>query len=140
MSLPPEVDFVKDRRASPARMNEAMGYLMAQIRRALALQPDLEAALAEIQAVGLQRLAEGVTPLVQDASAANDQLQAILAAWTTAGELQAIENRLQASIDAQITALATSTTAAITALTTRVAVLEQAAALNAGIDWTNGDA
>ena len=80
-ALPREVDFAADRSASPERMNRAMSYLVAWLRRVEAYQPELKQIIDELRGVGLQRMAEVLTPIFLDAVATGESLRAIRDGW-----------------------------------------------------------
>ena len=118
MSLPPELDFDRDRDASPARMNRAMEYLYLRLGAATALQPEFASALKSLQGVGLERLNEALTPIFLDASEISARLDAIRTAWLTGQPLTALLTSLDAQVTARlgaVDALLAETLAAVTA-------------------------
>jgi hypothetical protein len=97
-SLPPDIDFLTNRKATPERMNLAMAYLYGRLNQASALQPEFQSAIDELQATGLQRLNDTLTPLVLRAQADAAQLDQILAAWTTGSVLVALKAAIEADL------------------------------------------
>lgn len=102
MSLPPELDFDRDREASPARMNRAMEYLFLRLGAATALQPEFESSIVQLQAVGLERLNEVLTPLFVNAISIADQLEAIRASWLAGEPLANLLDGLADDVTARI--------------------------------------
>lgn len=84
-SLPLELDFSTPlgRVATPERMNQAMKYLVARLKAVESLTPDVEAALATLNQLGLDRIAQVLTPIFDNATAINAVLQAIQDEWAT---------------------------------------------------------
>ena len=82
MSLPAELDFDRDREASPARMNRAMEFLYLSLKAAAARQPEFESALAELRESGAARIAEALGPAYLQAQ----EIGAGLAALEAAGD------------------------------------------------------
>lgn len=80
-SLPTELDFTADPAATPARMDKAMAYIIARLRAVEAVQPDFLAAVEQLKAVGLQRVTEALVPVLDQANAIADALEAIQAQW-----------------------------------------------------------
>lgn len=93
--LPAELDFDKDRDASPDRMNRAMSYLLRLYSTVAALRPDYEAAIAQIQTIGLQRLTEALQPVFLDAEAIGADLAALRAAWLETNVLEDLQTGLE---------------------------------------------
>lgn len=81
MALPTEFDFVKDKSASPERMNALMTYLDARFRALEAVTPDYLAAIDALKQVGLDRLTEALAPIFEDASEIATELAALQAEW-----------------------------------------------------------
>lgn len=81
MALPVDFDFVKDKSASPERMNALMGYLDARFRALEAVTPDYLAAIDALKQVGLDRLSEALVPIFANASEIATELAAIQAQW-----------------------------------------------------------
>jgi hypothetical protein len=81
-SLPSELDFVADPEATPDRMNTAMGYLLALIRALQASRPDYDAAIAQLQTVGLERVTDVLNPIFDNANDIQAALQSIVDEWT----------------------------------------------------------
>ncbi|QQN73168.1 hypothetical protein [Croceicoccus sp. YJ47] len=77
MSLPPEIDFAADRAATPARMNRAMGYLLARLRALEALQPDLAAVINELRTIGFERLTDALQPIFAQVLAVEAEVRAL---------------------------------------------------------------
>lgn len=100
MSLPRELDFALDSKASPARMNLAMEYIVAKIRALEAVSPDFAAAVDQLKAVGLERLTEVLAPIFVEANNLADALAAIEQAW--------IDNDLPGQIQAEVTEVVTA--------------------------------
>lgn len=63
MALPADLDFSNDRNASPERMNRAMGHIDARLRVAELPARSLDEVLAQLQAIGLQRIADALGPV-----------------------------------------------------------------------------
>lgn len=103
MSLPPELDFDRDREASPARMNRAMEYLFLRLAAATALQPEFESSIVQLQSVGLERLNEVLTPIFINATGIADQLKAIRAAWLTGEPLANLLDGLADDVTGRLT-------------------------------------
>ncbi|MFA7597019.1 MAG: hypothetical protein WCY92_11755 [Novosphingobium sp.] len=80
-SLPSEIDFQTDRRASPERMNRAMLWLYAQLRIAQAQAKSYEVAINELRALGLERVTEALTPVFVQAQEIGQALEAIHDQW-----------------------------------------------------------
>ncbi len=104
--LPIEIDFERDDEASVERMNKAMTYLFALYSTVAGLRPDYEAAIAQIQTIGLQRLTDALQPIFVDAETIAAQLATLRAAWLDTNVL----TELQAAIEGQIQALADNLT------------------------------
>lgn len=83
-SLPPELDFSSPlgRIATPERMNAAMAYIVARFKAVEAVTPDVEAALATLKTIGLDRITEVLTPIFDNAEAMAAALQQIQDDWT----------------------------------------------------------
>jgi len=105
MSLPPELDFQKNREASPARMNVAMDYIAAALRQALALKPEYEAALAELRGVGLARLAAALQPVVERANLLAAELAEVHAEWVADNAIATMKAEILAAFDLQFGAI-----------------------------------
>ncbi|WP_140867706.1 hypothetical protein [Sphingomonas oligophenolica] len=99
-ALPRELDFAVDRAATPARMNRAMLYIVAWLRRVESVQPDFLFAIEQLKGIGLDRLNEVLTPIFLDAEAIATQLATIQAAWLAGDPLE----QLLAQLDTQVTA------------------------------------
>lgn len=76
-SLPTEVDFTANPAATPARMDLAMTYLIARIKAIEALAPDYQSAIDQLNAIGLTRITEVLSPLFTNAQDLVDSIQAI---------------------------------------------------------------
>ncbi|HEX8446276.1 MAG TPA: hypothetical protein VF649_06645 [Sphingomonas sp.] len=105
MSLPPELDFQRDRDASPARMNRAMEYIAAALRQALALKPDYEIALAELRDVGLARLVAALQPVVERANALAAELAEVHDRWVADNAITIMKAEILAAFDLQFDAI-----------------------------------
>lgn len=81
MATPAEFDFVKDKSASPERMNALMTYLDARFRALEAVTPDYLAAIDALKQVGLDRLTEALAPIFENASEIATELAALQAEW-----------------------------------------------------------
>lgn len=81
MSLPPELDFERNKSGSPARMNLAMEYLYLGLKAATAVKPEYDDAIRQLQGVGLERLDEALTPIFADATTLAQELAGIRAQW-----------------------------------------------------------
>jgi hypothetical protein len=64
-------------------MNEAMGYLLALIRALQASRPDYDAAITQLQTIGLERVTDVLNPIFDNAEAIQATLQAIVDDWST---------------------------------------------------------
>lgn len=95
-SLPPELDFTANPAATPARMDEAMGYIASALRRAESLRPDFEAAIERLRAIGLERLDAVLSPIFVDAQGIAARLAAIEVQWLTGDPLAQLLASLQA--------------------------------------------
>ncbi|MGE5563124.1 MAG: hypothetical protein ACM3ZV_07410 [Bacillota bacterium] len=80
-ALPPELDFHSHPEATPDRMDEAAQYLLARIRALEAGRPAFEAALDDLRAIGLQRLADSLQPVLDQSTAIRDTLLGIQSDW-----------------------------------------------------------
>lgn len=78
MALPVEIDFEKDRSATPKRMNVAMQYLDARFRALEAIQPEYQSVIDQLRGVGLERITEVLTPLFTDAAQTKAAIDAFL--------------------------------------------------------------
>jgi hypothetical protein len=101
-SLPAEVDFFADRSATEERMNRAMAFLVAWLRRVESVQPEFLAVTAELKTVGLQRLDAVLSPIFVDAADIAAQLAAIRTAWLTAQPLTQLLTDLSAQVTARL--------------------------------------
>jgi hypothetical protein len=125
VSLPPELDFAKDREASPDRMNRAMTYILDRLRQAIAVKADYELAIEELRASGLQRLSEALQPVVANAYQLAGELEAVHGQWVADNAIVIMQAALSAEIagrfdliEADIDArLATAATAILAAQT-----------------------
>lgn len=81
MPLPRELDFQADTRATPARMNQAMEYILARVRAVEALKPRVDSAIEDLRRFGIERVAEILTPIFTEAMQIQEELQAIRTAW-----------------------------------------------------------
>lgn len=104
-SLPPDIDFIADKAASPERMNRAMAYLYALIKVASALQPEFQTALSDLQTTGLQRLNDTLTPLVLQAQSDVATLDQQVADWTSGNVLTTLQATIEGEFNPQIAAL-----------------------------------
>lgn len=80
-SLPIELDFDKNRAATPARMNMAMDYLIARLKAVESLAPGIEKAIDTLNTIGLDRISAILVPLSEQANAIVDDLATIKAEW-----------------------------------------------------------
>lgn len=80
-SLPAEIDFQSDRRATPDRMNRAMLWIYAQLRIAQAQAKTYETAINELRALGLDRVSEALTPVFLQAQEIGASLEALQDQW-----------------------------------------------------------
>jgi hypothetical protein len=101
MSLPLELDFQKDREASPARMNRAMDYIVAALRQALALKPEYEVALAELRDVGLARLAAALQPVVEKANRLAAEIKDVHDQWVVDNAIAIMKAEILAAFKLQ---------------------------------------
>ena len=127
-SLPAILDFKRDRSSDPARMNAAMEYLLADVRRVAALKPEFDAAIEELRTVGLSRLVEGLEPVFDRANEILAALETIFAAYGgNANPLDGLKAELLGEMDARAEALdqdrLTPDEAAIAANTAAIAAL-----------------
>lgn len=88
---PPELEFATadGREATPERMNRAMDYILGRLKAAESVVPEFESALNQLEATGLTRLNEFLTPLFNEATAMRDAIEVIKlgleeTAWRTA--------------------------------------------------------
>jgi len=81
MALPAELDFTANPAATPARMDRAMEYIVARFRAVEAVQPDFLAAIETLKAVGLDRLAEALIPVFDQANGIAATLEALKTEW-----------------------------------------------------------
>ena len=95
-ALPSEIDFSADPDASPDRMNRAMKYLLGQVRVAQAQVKSYQAVIDELRALGLERVADALTPVFQQAQATGDAIQAIYDNLASNGALDDYYTREQA--------------------------------------------
>lgn len=79
--LPPEIDFDRDRDASPTRLNRAMAWLYGQLIVAQSIAKTYEGAVEEVRALGITRMDEVLTPNLQLAIEIAQQLVAIRDQW-----------------------------------------------------------
>lgn len=63
MVLPPILDFAKDPDASPDRMNKVAEYIVARFKALEVPAKSAETMLAQLQAIGLQRIADALAPV-----------------------------------------------------------------------------
>jgi hypothetical protein len=126
--LPAVLDFDRDREASPARMNRAMEYLYLRLAAATALQPEFESAIAQLQAVGLDRLNEVLGPIFADAQGISAELNAIRNAWLTGAPLTTLMNELADQVTAR---LATADASVVARLATNLASVDARLSANA---------
>lgn len=63
MTLPAEIDFVANPAASPARMNVATGHINGRLQALEVPAKSLDTVLAQLQAIGLQRIADALKPV-----------------------------------------------------------------------------
>ena len=80
-ALPIEIDFLKDKSASPERMQRAATFLYLLARSAAATKPEYEEAIRQIQAIGLDRLNEVLTPILLLAQDQAGEMQALRDHW-----------------------------------------------------------
>jgi hypothetical protein len=99
-SLPRELDFVSDPVATPERMNAATGYLLALIRGLQASRPDYDAAIAQLQTIGLERVTDVLTPIFDNAEAIQAALQSIKDLWSADLTVQEVQNNAVAAVTA----------------------------------------
>jgi phage-related tail fiber protein len=76
-TLPAALDFAADPAATPARMNRAMAHIDARFRAVEAIQPDFLAAIEQLRQVGLERLAEALIPIFEDAESIDAYLKGL---------------------------------------------------------------
>lgn len=81
MALPTELDFTKNPAATPARMDEAMGYIVARLRSLEAIQPEFASVINELRGVGLERLTEALLPIFVSAQEIDASLTALQAEY-----------------------------------------------------------
>ncbi len=98
-TLPVELDFAANPAASPARMNEAMSYIVASLRRIESVQPDFLRAIDQLRGIGLDRLNEVLNPLFVDAQAIAAELEAIRTAVIEGDTLAAFLAQTDAALD-----------------------------------------
>ena len=103
MQLPAEIDFLKDDDASPERMNGAMEFIYSMFLTVAGLKPQYETQIAQIEAIGLQRLTDVLLPIFVNAQNIEAQLEGIQAAWLGGNALDDLQEALLASISSAIT-------------------------------------
>lgn len=81
MALPTVLDFALNPAATPARMNAAMEYLTGRLRAVEAIQPEFLSTINQLKSVGLDRLAEALIPVFDQANEIGEALQAIKDVW-----------------------------------------------------------
>ncbi|MBB6191507.1 hypothetical protein FHS51_001734 [Sphingobium wenxiniae] len=97
-SLPSELDFDKDRSATPDRMNRAMDYIIARLRALESSQPEFSAAVEELRRLMLDRMAEVLIPAYQQVNTIRQELEAIQTEWVDAGFGDALAAALLAQV------------------------------------------
>ena len=139
MSLPPDLDFDRDRSGTSERMNRAMEFLYRLLQTAVAQRPEFETAIAQLRGVGLDRLNEVLAPVFLEATAIEAQLAAIRTAWLTGAPLTQLMTDLANQVTARLLAVDASVAAQLAAniatVTTRLA--DNAAAVAAQILASN---
>ena len=110
-SLPAEVDFTANPAATSARMDQAMEFLVAWLRRVESVQPEFLAVTAQLKTIGLERLDAVLSPIFVDAQGIAGQLEAIRANWLSGEPLTGLMDDLAdqvtaglAGVDASIAA------------------------------------
>jgi len=101
-SLPAEVDFTANPAATSARMDQAMAFLVAWLRRVESVQPEFLAVTEQLKAVGLSRLDAVLSPIFLDAQGISAQLAAIRTAWLTGQPLTQLLNDLSAQVTGRL--------------------------------------
>lgn len=94
--LPPEIDFLKDKSATPERMQRAATFLYLLARAAAATKPEYEEAIRQIQAIGLERLNEVLTPILLLAQDQAAEMQALRNDWIDGNVLIDLRALIQA--------------------------------------------
>jgi len=105
MSLPAELDFDRDREASPARMNRAMDFLWAQLRAAFALQPELREKIEEIERYGLGQVSNVLAPVYLQALEIGGKIDALHAAYLRDGVTEALLAQAASAADGKVAGL-----------------------------------
>lgn len=110
MALPTELDFAKKTAATPARMNEAMEYIVSRFRALESIQPEFQSVINQLRGVGLERLAEALIPIFENAEAIEADLEAIQATYAAdtfkADQIAALLTTLRAGVAAEFDTLA----------------------------------
>jgi len=125
--LPPELDFLKDDAATPERMNRAMAYLLSLYSTVAGLRPDYEAAIEQIQTIGLQRLTQVLQPMFVDAEQISAALIELRDNWletNVLADLQALLEQEVQDVDDELRPRIGAAEAAIAAHDARLAALE----------------
>ncbi|MES2339587.1 MAG: hypothetical protein V4537_15960 [Pseudomonadota bacterium] len=78
---PLELDFDRDPEGTPARMHRAIDYIMARIRAVEAVKPEFLSLIDLLRGVGLQRIQDGIVPVMELAMQVRDSLQEIRDRW-----------------------------------------------------------
>lgn len=99
-SLPTEVDFTANPAATPARMDIAMTYLLARIKVIEALAPDYQAAIDQLNAIGLSRITEVLSPLFTEAQDIVAAIEAIKVTWENDATIAQVEADVEAAVTA----------------------------------------
>lgn len=99
-SLPTEVDFTANPAATPSRMDLAMTYLIARIKAIEALAPDYQSAINALNAIGLSRITEVLSPLFTTAQGIAAAIQTIYDTIQADSTLAAIEAEVAATVTA----------------------------------------
>lgn len=121
--LPVELDFVKDDEASSERMNRAMLFLYLLARAAASVKPDYERAIREIQAIGLERLNEVLSPIFFETQALATEMQSTRDYWVQGNILTDLRSELLGALSDAVDPVASD----LEALTTAVAALQASA-------------
>jgi hypothetical protein len=130
--LPAELDFLKNREATPARMNLAMTYIVSIMRQILALKPVYEAAINELVDFGLERLNLVLAPIFEDAQAKNVAITAIYQSWVAGNALDELHAAITPEVEAAVAVLADGR---VTDLETHATAIDAALAKAAGERW-----
>ena len=120
-SLPAEVDFTLDAAATSTRMDRAMAFLVAWLRRVESVQPEFLAVTAELKTVGLQRLDAVLSPIFVDAQGIAAQLEAIRANWLSGEPLSGLMDDLADEVTARLAGFEASIAARLGDNSTQVA-------------------